>query len=154
MMEPQRTSGSGGRRRLLMMAALMACGAAIVAIAVATGVLKLGKPGNSVPTTQEAAAQRCQTDVMKRLAAPDKAQLADVRTENGTLDLEGRDLFPVTLEEPLKGADTARISVLNVSGVVNAQNEIGSTIQDHFNCRAYFIDGTLAHSLVIFDEKH
>lgn len=154
MMEPQRTSGSIGRRRLLMMAALMACGAAIVAIAVATGVLKLGKPGNSVPTAQEAAAQRCQTDVMKRLAAPDKAQLADVRTENGALDLEGRDLFPVTLEEPLKGVDIARISVVNVSGVVNAQTELGSTIQDHFNCRAYFIDGTLAHSLVIFDEKH
>ena len=50
--------------------------------------------------------------------------------------------------------DTSRISVLNVSGVANAPSEVGSTISDRFDCRAYFVDGTLAHTLVVFDHAH
>ena len=55
---------------------------------------------------------------------------------------------------PLKGIDASRISALNVSGVANAPSEVGTTIQDHFDCRAYFVDGALAHTLVVFDRAH
>jgi len=133
------------------MGALAVCGAVAVAVAVVSGALSLPGSGTSA---QRAAQKRCESDVTKRLAAPDKAHLADVRTENSTLDLDGRDLFPVTLQEPLKGIDVTRITVLNVSGVVNARTDVGSTIQDHFNCRAYFVDGSLENTLVIFDESH
>lgn len=133
------------------MGALAASGAAAVAVGIGTGSLKL--PGSGT-AAERSAQSRCESEVTKRLAAPDRARLTDIRIENSTLDLEGRDLFPVTLQEPLKDVATARISVLNVSGVVNAQTEVGSTIQDHFNCRAYFIDGSLKHTLVVFDESH
>ena len=150
-MNKQQPGHQRGRRRLLVMGVLMVCGAAAVAVAVDTGTLRL--PG-SATSAQRSAQKRCESDVTSRLAAPNKARLADVRTENSTLDLDGRDLFPITLEEPLKGVDATRITVLNVSGVVNAQTEVGSTIQDHFNCRAYFVDGSLEHTLVVFEESH
>ena len=56
--------------------------------------------------------------------------------------------------EPLRGIDASRITVLNVSGVVNAPSEIGTTIADHFDCRAYFVDGAITHTLVVFDHAH
>ena len=80
--------------------------------------------------------------------------LSDLRAEASTLDVDGRDLFSLTLEEPLKNVDRSRITVLNVSGVVNAPTEVGSTLQDHFDCRAYFVDGSLAHTLVLFEHTH
>src|SRR5512139_25773 len=154
------TMGSHGgdpaasRRRLLLIAAMIVAGAALVALAVATGGLRLGKSRDSAPSAEQSAQDRCQADVLKRLVAPATAHFSDVRTETSGLEADGKDLFPLTLDEPLKGVDTSRITVLNVSGVVNAPNEIGSTIQDHFDCRAYFLDGTLAHTLVLFDHGH
>jgi hypothetical protein len=92
--------------------------------------------------------------VTKKLVSPAKATISDVRSESSTLDIDGRDFSSLAASEPLTGINTARITVLNVSGVVNAPSEVGSTIQDHFDCRAYFVDGALAHTLVIFDHGH
>ena len=142
------------RRPFLVAAALIALGAALVAIAVATGALRLGKSADSAPSAEQLAQQRCQSDVLKRLVSPDKATISDVHTETSTLDVDGRDFSSLTASEPLKGIDASRISVLNVSGVANAPSEVGSTIQDHFDCRAYFVDGALAHTLVVFDHGH
>lgn len=145
---------TGSLGRLLFIAAMILTGAAIVAVAASTGALRLGKSGNSAPSAQQLAQDRCQSDVLKRLVTPATTHFSDVRTEASRLEADGKDLFPLTLDEPLKGVDTSRISVLNVSGVVNAPTEVGSTLQDHFDCRAYFVDGTLAHTVVLFDHSH
>ena len=142
------------RRPLLVTAALIAVGAALVAIAVATGALRLGRVADSALSAEQLAQQRCQSDVLKRLVSPDKATISDVHTETSTLDVEGRDFSSLNASEPLKGIDASRISVLNVSGVANAPSEVATTIQDHFDCRAYFVDGALAHTLVVFDHGH
>jgi hypothetical protein len=139
---------------LAAIAALVVCGAAIVAVAIATGGLRLGATGDSAPSAQNSAQQRCESEVLKRLLSPEDAALSDVHTEASTLDRDGRDQFPLTIDEPLKGVNATRITVLNVSGVANSRNAFGSTIQDHFDCRAYFVDGSLAHTLVVFDHAH
>ena len=142
------------RRPLLVIAALIAVGTALVAVAVATGALKPGKSADSAPSSEQLAQQRCQAEVLKRLVSPDKATISDVHTQTSTLDVDGRDFSSLTASEPLKGVDASRISVLNVAGVANAPSEVGSMIQDHFDCRAYFVDGALAHTLVVFDHAH
>ena len=142
------------RRPLLLTAALIAVGAALVAIAVATGALRLGKSADSAPSAEQLAQQRCQSEVLKRLVSPDNATMSDLHTETSTLDVDGRDFSSLTASEPLKGIDASRISVLNVAGVANAPSEVGTTIHDHFDCRAYFVDGALAHTLVVFDHGH
>jgi hypothetical protein len=133
------------RTRLILLAALALCGAALVA-AILTG--------KSTPSAERSAKERCESEVLKRLASPSSAQLTDVIVEKSSLETDGKDQFPLTLDEPLKGVDAARISVLNVSGLVNAGTESGSTIHDHFGCRAYLVDGSLAHTLVLFDHAH
>jgi hypothetical protein len=145
---------TGGLGRLLFIAAMTVTGAVIVAVVFSTGALRLGMSRESAPSAEQLAQDRCQSDVLKRLVAPASTHFSEVRTEASRLEVDSKDLFPLTLEEPLKGVDTARISVLNVSGVVNAPTEVGSTLQDHFDCRAYFVDGTLAHTLVLFDHDH
>lgn len=142
------------RRRLLLTAVPIVAGAAAVAVAISTGALRPWTSRDSKPSAEQSAQERCQADVLKRLIAPSSAHLTDVRTVPSSLDTEGRDLFSLTLEEPLKGVDVSRITVLDVTGVVNSLNEFGSTIQDHFDCRAYFVDGSLAHTLVLFDHPH
>jgi hypothetical protein len=141
-------------RRPLLIAALIAVGAAVVAVAVATGALRLGHSADSSPSAEQLAQQSCQAEVLKRLVSPDKATISDVHTETSTLDVDGRDFSSLNTSEPLKGIDVSRITVLNVAGVANAPSEVGSTIQDHFDCRAYFVDGALAHTLVVFDHGH
>jgi len=141
-------------RRPLLIAALIAVGAAVVAVAVATGALRLGHSADSAPSAEQLAQQRCQAEVLKRLISPDKATISDVHTETSTLDVDGRDFSSLNTSEPLKGIDVSRITVLNVAGAANAPSEVGSTIQDHFDCRAYFVDGALAHTLVVFDHGH
>ena len=141
-------------RRPLLIAALIAVGAAVVAVAVATGALRLGHSADSAPSAEQLAQQRCQAEVLKRLISPDKATISDVHTETSTLDVDGRDFSSLNTSEPLKGIDVSRITVLNVAGVANAPSEVGSTIQDRFDCRAYFVDGALAHTLVVFDHGH
>ncbi|MDX1878039.1 hypothetical protein SBE55_09435 [Mycolicibacterium sp. 141076] len=103
---------------------------------------------------QDVARDRCQADVRKQLASPDSAQLSDVRSVAGTLETDGQDMFPLMTDEPLTGVDHSRITVWNVSGMVDAKAEAGGTIRDPFTCRAYFVDGNLADTLVLFDHAH
>lgn len=142
------------RGPLLWMAFLAVVGAATVAIAVATGALRLGNPAGPVSSAEQAAQHQCETEVIKRLASPDKATISDTLTESSTLDPDGRDFSSLTASEPLKSLADSRITVLNVSGVANTESEVGTTIQDHFDCRAYFVDGALTHTLVVFDHGH
>lgn len=100
------------------------------------------------------AQQRCESDVLKRVLIAEKATISDIHTQYTPLDVNGQDFTSLTLSEPLKGVDPARITVLTISGVANAPSEVGSVIHDRFSCRAYFIDGNLAHTLVIFDHDH
>ncbi len=142
------------RGPLLWIAALIAGGAAIAAITVGSGLVHVGKPRNAATTAEQSAQERCEAEVRKRLVSPDGATISDVRTETSTLDADGRDFSSLTASEPLKNVDRARITVLNVAGVANAPSEVGTTIADHFDCRAYFVDGELAHTLVVFDHGH
>lgn len=142
----------GNRRRLWWAAALIAVAAA-VAVAVGAGVLRAGTPGDS-PSAEQAAQQRCQAEVMKKLVSPDTATISELHTQTGTLDAEGRDFSSLNANDQLKGVDASRITVLNVSGVANAPSQVGTMIADHFDCRAYFVDGALTHTLVVFDHAH
>ncbi|GAA2777805.1 MULTISPECIES: hypothetical protein [Mycolicibacterium] len=137
-----------------MTAVLMLVGAVVVAIAISTGTLRLWSSDNTGPIAEQSAEDRCQSEVLKRVVSASTAHLSQVHTEASSLDVDGRDQFSLTLEEPLKGVDKSRITVLNVSGVVNAPTEVGSTLQDHFDCRAYFVDGSLVHTLVLFEHDH
>jgi hypothetical protein len=146
--------GDNGRPgRLIVIGALVVVGAAVVAVAIATGGLRLWR-SDADPTAEQSAQDRCEADVLKRLVSASTAHLSDLRTEPSALDSDGKDQFSLTLEEPLKGVDTSRINVLNVSGVVNAPSEVGTTLQEHFDCRAYFVDGSLVHTLVLFEHEH
>ncbi len=153
-MSSQGGDRTSSRDRLMLIAAMIVVGSGIVALAIAAGGLQFGKSGESAPSAEQLAQDRCQSDVLKRLVAPATTHFSDVRTETSSLDADGKDLFSLTLEEPLKGVDVSRITVLNVSGLVNAPSEVGSIIQDHFYCRVYFVDATLAHTLVLFDHGH
>jgi hypothetical protein len=144
----------GGRRRLWWTAGLVGAGAGAAAIAVGTGAMRPSGPGEHAPTAAELAQQRCQSDVLQRLVSPAAATITELRTEASTLDTDGRDFSSLNASEPLTGIDASRITVLNVSGVTHAPSEVGSTIEDHFDCRAYFVDGALAHTLVVFDHGH
>lgn len=142
------------RRRLWLLTGLIGAGAAIVAIALSTGILRRGDEATPALSAEQLAQQHCQADVMKRLASPDRATISDVRADTASLDSDGRDFSSLNASEPLKGIDRTRITVLNVSGVANTASEVGSTIKDHFDCRAYFVDGALTHTLVVFDHAH
>ena len=139
------------KRQLLAIATACVLGA-LAAIAWKTH--GFGFMGPAPRQAQDVARDRCQADVRKQLASPTSAQLSDVRAVAGALESDGRDLFPLTMNEPLKGVDAARITVWNVSGTVDAQAEAGGTIHDPFTCRAYFVDGSLADTLVLFDHAH
>lgn len=144
----------GRRGRLIVLAGLVTLGAAIAAITLYAGVFDLQKPADTRPTMEQVAQERCETDVLDRLMSPSTARLSDISTERSRLDADGKDLFSLTLEKPLQGVDPTRITVLNVSGVVNAPTEVGSTLQDQFDCRAYFVDDALAHALVLMGHEH
>ncbi|MCX8561913.1 hypothetical protein OS122_13550 [Mycolicibacterium mucogenicum] len=113
-----------------------------------------GLIGSSPRPAQDVARERCQADVRKQLASPESAQLSDVRSAAGGLQADGQDMFPLMTDEPLKGVDHSRITVWNVSGMIDAKAEAGGTIHDPFTCRAYFVDGNLADTLVLFDHAH
>jgi hypothetical protein len=53
-----------------------------------------------------------------------------------------------------KGVEPSRITVWNASGMINAEAQVGGTIHHPFTCRAYFVDGNLADTLVLFDHAH
>ena len=138
---------SGRRVPLWLLACALIVGAVAV-IAVRTHGFGL------VDTAEREAQDRCETDVRAKLVAPATAQLIDVESKLSDLEPDSRDLFPLTTDEPLKGVEHSRITVWNVSGAVDAQTESGSTIHDPFVCRAYFVDGNLADTLVVFEREH
>lgn len=137
---------------MLLIAALIAVGAAMVAIVVATGALQLGKTTDSAPTAEQLAQQRCQAEVLERLVAPDKATISDAQTQPST-PTSMAEISPRWLPATNSRASTpSRISVLNVSGVPThpvrpaPRSTIASTVAP--------IDGALAHTLIVFDHGH
>ncbi|MCW1957246.1 MAG: hypothetical protein KIH64_001600 [Mycobacterium sp.] len=102
---------------------------------------------------QVAAQERCEQDVLKRLAAPDTAELVEVKVTTAQLDPETTDLSALG-RDGLKGVDRAKITVRAVSGVVKAPNAFGQMLNDPFTCRAYFVDDTLTDTLVVFEHDH
>lgn len=141
------------RRRAWLIAAVAGCVVVLAVIAVATRGFGLANSTDR-PSKELTAQDRCESDVLKRLAAPSTAKLSNIEVASTDLDPDSKDLFSL-LEDQLKGVDYSRITVLNVSGVVDVKGDaFGATIQDPFSCRAYFIDGNLAHTLVVFDHDH
>ncbi len=136
-----------------MFAAAAGCVMILAVIAVATR--GFGLADSTDGTSKDLTAQdRCESEVLKRLASPSTAMLSNLEVASAVLDPDSKDLFSL-LDDPLKGVDHSRITVLNVSGVVDVDgNAFGSTIHDPFSCRAYFIDGNLANTLVLFDHDH
>ncbi len=144
--EPKRNT------RMWLMAAAAATAVTLVVIAVSTG--GFGLVDTVEPTSKAAVAQQhCEPEVNDRLASPATAKLSEIETARTELDPDSKDLFSL-LEDPLSGVDYSRITVWNVSGIVEAQTESGTTLHDPFSCRAYFIDDDLAHTLVLFDREH
>lgn len=141
------------RRRAWLIAVGAVCVVILGVIAVVTR--GFGLADSTDRTSKELTARdRCESDVLKRLASPSTAKLSNVEVAGTVLDPDSKDLFSL-LDDPLKGVDHSRITVLNVTGVVDVKGDaFGATIYDPFSCRAYFIDGNLAHSLVLFDHDH
>jgi uncharacterized membrane protein YcjF (UPF0283 family) len=140
------------KRRAWLIAAAAVCVVILAVIAVVTRGFGLADSTDRA-SNERMAQDRCESDVVKRLASPATAKLSNVEATRTDLDPDSKDLFSL-LDDPLKGVDHSRITVLNVSGLVDAQNAFGATMHDPFSCRAYFIDGNLAHTLVLFDHDH
>lgn len=141
------------RGRAWLIAAVAGCVVILAVTAVATR--GFGLANSTDRSSKELTAQdRCESDVLKQLASPSTAKLSNVEVADTVLDPDSKDLFSL-LDDPLKGVDHSRIRVLNVSGVVNVTGgAFGATIHDPFSCRAYFIDGNLANTLVLFEHDH
>jgi hypothetical protein len=144
----------GHQRRWRIVGAVLAV-VTLTVIAMLTGGFGIVDSKEQVAESKERLAQdRCESDVLKRLPSPSTAQLSTVETATSGLDPDSRDLFPLMLNDPLKGVDHSRITVWNVSGVVTTQSDSWATIHDRFDCRAYFVDGNLADTLVLLDHSH
>jgi hypothetical protein len=129
------------------------CGAILAGVAITTRGFGLIE-ATSVDTRERAAQQRCERDVVARLVTPSAAKLSDVNVTSAQLDPEVMDLFSLSSGGRLNGVDHSRISVRSVEGVVEVPNEMGGTLHDPFKCRAYFVDGDLVDTLVVFDHVH
>jgi hypothetical protein len=141
-----------GKRRAWLIAAAAGCVVILVVTVVATRGFGLAYSTDRASNAHSAHG-RCEPEVLNRLASPSTAKLSNVEAASTVLDPDSKDLF-AQLDDPLKGVDHSRITVWNVSGVGDAQNAFGAMIHDPFSCRAYFIDGKLAHTLVLFDHDH
>ena len=135
------------KRRWLIVAVAL-CAAALAVSAVITDGF------NFASSAADASQERCESEVLKRLMSPTNARLTNVQAEKSVLDTDSRDLLPLQTNEPLKGVDVTRITVWNVSGVIEMQSEVGTQLHEPFDCRAYFVDGDLADTLVLLDHKH
>jgi hypothetical protein len=140
------------RKRVWLIAAAAGCVVILVVTALATRGFGLANSTDR-NSNERTAQDRCESEVLNGLASPSTAKLSNVEAVSTALDPDSTDLFSL-LDDPLKGVDHSRITVSNVSGVVDAQNAFGATIHDPFSCRAYFIDGNLVHTLVLFDHDH
>uniref|UniRef100_A0A5Q5CL61 Uncharacterized protein n=1 Tax=Mycobacterium sp. (strain JLS) TaxID=164757 RepID=A0A5Q5CL61_MYCSJ len=141
------------RRRAWLIAVGAGCVVILAVIAVATRGFGIAESEDR-PSKELTAQNRCESEVLKQLASPSTAKLSNVEVASTDLDPDSKDLFSL-LDDPLKGVDQSRITVLNVSGVVDVEGSaFGDPIHDPFSCRAYFIDGNLANTLVLFDHDH
>lgn len=145
--------GAQERKRALLLAAAVMCGVIVAGTAITTRGFGL-TDSTSVDTRERAAQQRCERDVVAQLVAPSTAKLTAVTVTSAHLDPEVMDLFSLMSGGPLHGVDHSRISVRSVNGVVEAPNEVAGTLHDPFTCRAYFVDGDLVDTLVVFDHDH
>lgn len=123
---------------------------AAAAVAVAVGLFVVRDAGEPIRSEEDVAQQRCESETIDRLASPSTAHLSNVETTTSPLDADSRDLFSL-LEPPLKNVDHSRIKVFNVAGIANSLNDFGDAMVTPFTCRAYFVDGNLAHTLVLFE---
>jgi hypothetical protein len=139
-------------KRVWLIAAVVGCVVILAVIVMATRGFGLADSTDR-KSNESTAQDRCKSEVLSRLVSSSTAKLSNVEAQNTVLDPESKDLFSL-LDDPLKGVDHSRITVLNVSGVVDAQNAFGSAIHDPFSCRAYFVDDNLVHTLVLFDHEH
>lgn len=142
------------RRRRVRLWLLAAGAVGVLAAGVTAGIALKPSGFGRVGTADRAAQQRCESDVRSRLVSPSTARLSNVQSTVSDLEPDSRDLFPLTINEALKGVDHSRITVWSVTGLVDAPTEVGSMIHDPFTCRAYFVDGTLVDTLVLFDHDH
>lgn len=138
-----------------LIAVLAALAAILAGVAVATrGFGLLDSPGASPHDGQDTAAQqRCESDVVARMVSPESATVSDVAVASARLDPEITDLATLSAG-PVAGVEHSRITVRAVTGVVTTPNEVGGTLNDPFTCRAYFIDGRLADTLVLLGHDH
>lgn len=147
--------GARRKTRVLLLAAAVMCGALLAAVAITVTPQDSGTTdATSVDTPEHAAQQRCERDVVARMVTPSTAKLSDVTVTAAQLDPEVMDLFAVLSGGSLNGIDHSRISVRSVGGVVEVPSEVGGTLRDPFTCRAYFVDGDLVDTLVVFDHDH
>lgn len=143
--------GPSERRRRVWLIAL--AGAAIVIAAIV--ILAVIRTDSVDEVPEEAAAQKqCEPQILKQVISPSSAKLLDIKTAQSALDPDSRDLFPLMFNEPLKGVETSRIAVWEVSGVVEVPSEVGTMLHDPFVCRAYFVDGKLVDTQVAFKHDH
>lgn len=141
------------KTRVLLLAVAAICGALLAAAAITTRDFG-SSDSPSVDTAEQAAQQRCERDVASRMVTPSTAKVSDVTVTDAQLDPEVMDLFALLSGGSLHGIDHARISVLSVGGVVEVPSEVGGALRDPFTCRAYFVDGGLVDTLVVFDHDH
>jgi hypothetical protein len=139
--------------RAWLIATGTACAMVLAVIALATGGFGLISSDEPTASKERTAQDRCESEVLHQLVSPSTAELSSVKVARDVLDPDSRDLFPL-LDGPLKGVDHSRILVWTVTGVVDAQNELGAVLHDPFSCHAYFIDNELADTLVLFDHDH
>ena len=127
--------------------------ALVAAIGLSLGVFGDGAGEEAHVSQDDAALQRCKSETVGRLMSPSTVKLTGVAAATSELDPDSKDLFSL-LDDPLKGVDHSRINVWNVVGVAESQNAYGDAMQTPFECRAYFVDGNLAHTLVLLDHHH
>lgn len=125
---------------------------ALIVIAAAIGVLAVRDSGESALSEGDVAQQRCEVDVVNRLASPSTAQISEIDPTSDVLDADSRDLF--SCWSLLSKGSINRIKVWNVAGVVNSKNGFGNSMQTPFTCRAYFLGGDLVHTLILLDHHH
>ena len=130
----------------LLLIAVIALGIGMV-IGNAVVMREKGDPNQAV------AQERCEKDVLGRLAAPETGKLTDVKVDSAQLDPQTTD-FSALSREGLKGVDHSRIVVRAVTGKVQAPNAFGDILTDPFTCRAYFVDDKLTDTLVVFEHDH
>lgn len=152
-MDSSRPAPQKYRRRAWLVAAAVGGVAVVVVSAVATGGFGLANSRDHTAPSRTVQ-DRCESDVLGQLPSPSKARLSNVKAETAALDPDTKD-FSSLHEDPLKGVNHSRITVLNISGVVNIDGDaFGNAMRDPFSCRAYFIDNNLVHILVAFDHEH